>query len=1123
MQFYNTRHKMTRAWMSAVLLTCALPAHAFVFTVNSVDDAVDANPSDGVCATAANVCSLRAAIQQANAWPGHDFIVLPAGAYELSLGGRGENAAASGDLDITEDLTLRGAGADATIIDADGIDRVFDIIGQTTRVEISGVTITKGAAQPQTSPADDGTGGGIRSRGLLTLRDATVRDNASTPSNPGFAGGGIHHFNSTAANELSLLLDRVTVSGNIASSNVTAVGGGIAMLDGIARIERSVISGNSAQSSLPPPQGGADGGGLAVGNGQLSMSDTTISGNRADRFGGGMSTFGAGGPDPLVTVQISRSTISGNTAYRGAGIYDNGSIARTLRIVNSTISGNTAEIPAGSGFTTGAVGGGLFLSRPTELVNVTIADNEAMASGAIHLDQTGTSGPGGNQGSASILNSIIQAGTGGTCGGATANITSAGPNVGTAECASSIIAGAQLGPLASGQGGPTAVHVPQAGSPAIGAGSTGCPGTDQRGFARPAGSCTLGAVEAVGGTQADLAVTVLDVPDPVAVNTDYSYVMTVVNQGPSNATGAEVSLALPAGTTVSGLGSCASAGATVSCNLGALNAGAEAVRTVSVTANAEGTLNAEVSATATQNDPVTENSIGVEVTTQAYQPTDLVLTLEAQTTGIVIPAGGNTETTGAINEGDTIIAGQPFTFRLTLDNTGGTAYNTRILTTLPAGIVPAASAAFRIGNGAATPCSIASQRISCELGDLPEGSDVATITIPARPTERGTKVTIASGNFDGAFINTPPSDSLSINVDTRADLGVTMASSPNPVTVGADLGYIVPVSNAGPSDATAPEVFITLADNVEFRSASASGWDCGPVAGGVNCARDGLSAGTDSVITVFVTPQAVGPVDASATVSGDDTDPNSGNNTASVTTVVIDGSVNAPDLAVSMAATPNPGIAGENLSFVSTVTNVGAQVASSVELTQTLPSGVAFQFATEGCQRAGDFVQCDMGTIIPGTSASVTVVVRPNNPGSLSTSAVVLDAGGRDANLTNNTASLSVQVNQPTDAGAGLRTSGRCFIATAAWGSYMDPHVAELRRFRDEFLLTNAPGRAFVAWYYEVSPPIAEVIAEHEALRAATRWALTPLVYTVAYPVPTGLMFLLIAGVLYRQTRRRAD
>jgi alpha-tectorin len=124
----------------------------------------------------------------------------------------------------------------------------------------------------------------------------------------------------------------------------------------------------------------------------------------------------------------------------------------------------------------------------------------------------------------------------------------------------------------------------------------------------------------------------------------------------------------------------------------------------------------------------------------------------------------------------------------------------------------------------------------------------------------------------------------------------------------------------------------------------------------------------------------------------------------------------------------------------------------------------------------------------------------------------------------------------PPAGGAASAAGGGCFIATAAYGSYFDPHVKVLRDFRDEWLLKdmrlevgglrltipNVPGKAFVDFYYRTSPPIADFIREHDMLRAAVRVALTPFVYGLYYPGFTVLiMSMVMVPILYRRLRNR--
>jgi hypothetical protein len=124
-------------------------------------------------------CSLREAVVLSESNSTADTIVLGAGTYTLSLPISGSESGASagymGDLDITKDLTIVGAGAGATIIDAQGIDRVFDIAGG-ANVTIRGVTIVGGSAQ-SSNVAGHEHGGGIHNHGTLVLQESTLADN----------------------------------------------------------------------------------------------------------------------------------------------------------------------------------------------------------------------------------------------------------------------------------------------------------------------------------------------------------------------------------------------------------------------------------------------------------------------------------------------------------------------------------------------------------------------------------------------------------------------------------------------------------------------------------------------------------------------------------------------------------------------------------------------------------------------------------------------------------------------------------------------------------------------------------------------------------------------------------
>ncbi|MCH8066289.1 MAG: hypothetical protein IIC90_10780 [Chloroflexi bacterium] len=262
--------------------------------VNSSVDAVDAVPGDFVCETAGEVCTLRAAIMEANALAALAVttISVPASTYKLTIAGNSEDSAVTGDLDITHDVTIIGAGADSTIVAQSTNDRVFDIrdIFGEIDVLITGLTIADGAP-----PIGQG-GGGIRNLANLTLVDSTIRDNAAFNG-----GGGVFQSGATA------LIASVTISNNAARTTGGAIGSSSSTLT----VLNSTISGNTAGTT----------GGAIYQEGaspDVNLINATITGNIADADNNGS---GAGGGVALSsgTSTVRNTIIAGNSSLNGAG------------------------------------------------------------------------------------------------------------------------------------------------------------------------------------------------------------------------------------------------------------------------------------------------------------------------------------------------------------------------------------------------------------------------------------------------------------------------------------------------------------------------------------------------------------------------------------------------------------------------------------------------------------------------------------------------------------------------------------------------------------------------------------------------------------------------------------
>lgn len=213
-------------------------------------------------------CSLREAIIAANSAPGPDSIALGVGTYELTIPGTPGDAS-TGDLNITEDLTIAGTGVSWTLLSGAQVgDRILDVGAQAV-VTVQGLAIR------------DSTAGGVLNSGNLTLANVSVSMNTTDAL---ARGGGID-------NSGLLTLTNVTVNGNRAGTD----GGGI-FNTGTATLTNVTMSGNK----------GDRGGGL-YNSGVATLNDTSVARNTAYVAGGG-GLFA----DPVGMLRLTNTLVANN-------------------------------------------------------------------------------------------------------------------------------------------------------------------------------------------------------------------------------------------------------------------------------------------------------------------------------------------------------------------------------------------------------------------------------------------------------------------------------------------------------------------------------------------------------------------------------------------------------------------------------------------------------------------------------------------------------------------------------------------------------------------------------------------------------------------------------------------
>jgi uncharacterized repeat protein (TIGR01451 family) len=505
--------------------------------------------------------------------------------------------------------------------------------------------------------------------------------------------------------------------------------------------------------------------------------------------------------------------------------------------------------------------------------------------------------------------------------------------------------------------------------------------------------------------KADLGLTLTAAPNPVEVGQVLTYTLNVANSGPTTATGVVLSDVLPAGVTLVSAqpsqGSCGST-ATISCSLGTLAVGGNVSVVIRVIPNTAGSLTDTASVASGVPDPNTANnnaSVTVNAIIVPGPEADLSITLAAAPNPVEV--------------------GQILTYTLNIANSGPSNATGVVLSdVLPAGVtLVSAQPSQGSCSGTAT--------ISCSLGTLAVGGN-ASVVIQVIPNTAGSltdTASVASGVPDP----NPANNNASVTVNAiivpgpEADLLITLAAAPDPVTVGQILTYTLNVANSGPSTATGVVLSDVLPAGVTLVSAQPTQGSCSGTAT-ISCSLGTLAVGGNASVVIRVIPNTAGSLTDTAIVTSGVPDPNAANNNASITVDAIIVPGPEADLSITLAAAPDPVMVGQILTYTLNVANSGPSTATGVTLSDVLPAGVTLVSAqpTQGSCSGTVTISCSLGTLAAGGNATVVIQVIPNTAGNITDTANVT-SGVDDPDTANNDAAVTVTViNLPGEADLAL-------------------------------------------------------------------------------------------------------